>query len=32
MNHSDLVVFDEAAMALGAATHAAVALRHLAAS
>ncbi len=31
MNHSDLVVFDEAAMALGAATHAAVALGHLAA-
>jgi hippurate hydrolase len=29
MNHSDLVVFDEASMALGAATYAAVALRHL---
>jgi hippurate hydrolase len=28
-NHSNLVVFDEAAMALGAATYAAVALRHL---
>jgi hippurate hydrolase len=30
-NHSNLVVFDEAPMALGAATYAAVALRHLAA-
>jgi amidohydrolase len=29
-NHSNLVVFDEPAMALGAATYAAVALRHLA--
>ena len=30
MNHSNLVVFDEHSMALGAATYAAVALRHLA--
>ena len=29
-NHSNLVVFDEPALALGAATYAAVALRHLA--
>jgi hippurate hydrolase len=29
MNHSNVVVFDEAAMAIGAATYAAVALRHL---
>lgn len=29
MNHSNRVVFDESAMALGAATYAAVALRHL---
>jgi hippurate hydrolase len=29
-NHSNLVVFDESAMALGVATYAAVALRHLA--
>jgi metal-dependent amidase/aminoacylase/carboxypeptidase family protein len=29
-NHSNRVVFDEPAMALGAATYAAVALRHLA--
>ena len=29
MNHSNRVVFDEAAMAVGAATYAAVALRHL---
>jgi len=30
MNHSNLVIFDEAPMALGAATYAAVALEHLA--
>ena len=29
MNHSNRVIFDESAMALGAATYAAVALRHL---
>jgi hippurate hydrolase len=29
MNHSNLVIFDEHSMALGAATYAAVALRHL---
>ncbi len=29
MNHSNVVVFDEASMAMGAATYAAVALRHL---
>jgi hippurate hydrolase len=32
MNHSNVVVFDEAAMPLGAATYAAVALRHLGAA
>jgi len=32
MNHSNLVVFDEPSMALGAATYAAVALRHLGAA
>jgi hippurate hydrolase len=29
MNHSNRVVFDEAAMAIGVATYVAVALRHL---